>query len=866
MRKYLLLIILFNIGISYLNAQIKWSIINSPTGNTLRNLVFTDNLNGWAAGDSGTIIHTSDGGQNWLLQNSGLVFDVFSINFPDKNHGWALCIDDYSNSIILNTTDGGNNWFNTTYNGNDILSSIVFLDSLNGWAGGYMGSILITSDGGNNWNIASVDTLTGYSVHNFLSVSKNCGFAFGGKFDRCGVIWKTIDGGLHWKGQSIGADPIQSLQATDSLNILGIGGDFEFGTACLKSTNGGESWNYRKLSVFGIGLNLSFRTKTESWAPLNNGVEGRIVYTKNSGETWKEFQIGSFYMNDIKFIDSAHGIAVGLNGVILSYVPDNPKSNFMVNVNRFSVPVNNCGVIGDISIGGGTYDSKLLLYSAGFYLSGVTNGNLWTNGSAYESGIQDYQPGIVGSDPSDKNNKVYVVKSSDPAFSESWQDWKNAVALGADFYDGNNDGLYNPVDLNGNGKWDPGEDRPDLLGDITAWSVFNDGVSAPQRKFNDVQPQGIEIKQSLFAINDSTNLQNAFFVRYRIENRGTVADRIDSVYFGIWNDPDIGNPIDDYLGCDTLYQSGFVYNNGNDMIFGATPPSLFVSYLQGPAVFIPGVTFLDNNSNGVFDDGIDTPIDTAWDFKGQVKGKSLYPGAKNLNPSSFIQLQNNYKNLTDPTSKFEARNLITGKNKLGLAADPCNWPLGTVSGGINCNQINNMFLYSGDPVTLIGWLNRSSSDQKMLYNTGPFTLIKGKPVDIIVSYTAGTGTDPVNSISVARNICAAVRNYYNQNLPISNIDGISEKTSVPLNYILFQNYPNPFNPITTIKYQLKFSGWITLKIYDILGREVAVIVNEEKPAGDYSVTFNADKLSSGIYFYKIQTGNFVNTKKMILLK
>ena len=76
----------------------------------------------------------SDGGQNWLLQNSGLVFDVFSINFPDKNHGWALCIDDYSNSIILNTTDGGNNWFNTTYNGNDILSSIVFLDSLNGWA------------------------------------------------------------------------------------------------------------------------------------------------------------------------------------------------------------------------------------------------------------------------------------------------------------------------------------------------------------------------------------------------------------------------------------------------------------------------------------------------------------------------------------------------------------------------------------------------------------------------------------------------------------------------------------------------------------------------------------------------------------
>ena len=85
-------------------------------------------------------------------------------------------------------------------------------------------------------------------------------------------------------------------------------------------------------------------------------------------------------------------------------------------------------------------------------------------------------------------------------------------------------------------------------------------------------------------------------------------------------------------------------------------------------------------------------------------------------------------------------------------------------------------------------------------------------------------------------------------------------------YRVYQNYPNPFNPTTTIKYQISTSGIVSLKVYDILGREVAILVNEEKPAGSYEVVFTASSLASGIYFYKLQTGLFVETKKMILLK
>ena len=88
----------------------------------------------------------------------------------------------------------------------------------------------------------------------------------------------------------------------------------------------------------------------------------------------------------------------------------------------------------------------------------------------------------------------------------------------------------------------------------------------------------------------------------------------------------------------------------------------------------------------------------------------------------------------------------------------------------------------------------------------------------------------------------------------------------PTVYELAQNFPNPFNPSTTIRYQLPNDGIVTLKIYDILGSEVATLVNEEKAAGRYEVNFNASSLASGVYIYKIQAGGFINSKKMILLK
>jgi hypothetical protein len=105
---------------------------------------------------------------------------------------------------------------------------------------------------------------------------------------------------------------------------------------------------------------------------------------------------------------------------------------------------------------------------------------------------------------------------------------------------------------------------------------------------------------------------------------------------------------------------------------------------------------------------------------------------------------------------------------------------------------------------------------------------------------------------------------YNGNFNYSPI----VEVEIPLvyKYSLEQNYPNPFNPITTIKYEVPEKNFIMVKVFDVLGNEVLILVNDEKPAGEYDVEFNATGLPSGIYFYQLKAGNFVETKKMILLK
>lgn len=135
----------------------------------------------------------------------------------------------------------------------------------------------------------------------------------------------------------------------------------------------------------------------------------------------------------------------------------------------------------------------------------------------------------------------------------------------------------------------------------------------------------------------------------------------------------------------------------------------------------------------------------------------------------------------------------------------------------------------------------------------------------------GTG---IYSMAVINDtLIGSTRNFGIYRRPLSEMvtDIKSSQNKLPTGYALQQNYPNPFNPITKIRYSVPSvrthgNASVHLDVYDILGRKIATLVNKKQPPGNYSVEFNAEKLASGIYFYKMQVGNFVETKKLVLLK
>jgi photosystem II stability/assembly factor-like uncharacterized protein len=143
-----------------------------------------------------------------------------------------------------------------------------------------------------------------------------------------------------------------------------------------------------------------------------------------------------------------------------------------------------------------------------------------------------------------------------------------------------------------------------------------------------------------------------------------------------------------------------------------------------------------------------------------------------------------------------------------------------------------------------------------------------KKIGFVPGY--GTTTESHSYSFIDSNAPSGIYFYRLKQIDFDGSYNYSERVKVeviqPLRFGLEQNYPNPFNPSTNIKYQIPIGGFVTLKIYDALGNEIATLVNIEKPAGNYEVQFDASEIPSGVYFYTIKAGNFVETKKMILLR
>jgi photosystem II stability/assembly factor-like uncharacterized protein len=323
-KYFVFLFILFSgIAVSYSQTRSEWKILDSPVNINLRNMFFLDNLTGWAAGAAGTIIHTKDGGESWVIQNSTVDSWITDIFFIDKNNGRALTFKEVFpfNTVILKTTNGGDDWLAEDFSDlNAFMTAIFFLDSLKGFIGGSY--IAVTSDGGNSWFEADIESslVSAYPIYKFKFYNEQIGYACGGYIDQAGVVWRTTNGGLNWSAEGVSADEVFDIYIADSLNALTLSGDPEgiYPIWEIKTTNAGESWNFIELPYYGLSFAIDFRTSTEGWSASGH----KFIKTTDAGESWFEVETpGESIVYTLQFTDLRTGYASGEEGVILKYIP-----------------------------------------------------------------------------------------------------------------------------------------------------------------------------------------------------------------------------------------------------------------------------------------------------------------------------------------------------------------------------------------------------------------------------------------------------------------------------------------------------------------------------------------------------------------
>ncbi|MGH7595302.1 MAG: YCF48-related protein, partial [bacterium] len=253
-----------------------WSAHTSGTTNVLYSVYFTDANTGWAAGEVGTILKTTNGGSTWSAQTSGTTDILRSLYFTDANTGWAVGGD----GTILKTTNGGNTWAAQTSGTTSFLLSAYFTDANTGWAVGDFGTILKTTNGGSTWSAQTSRTIEDlYSVY-FTDV--NTGWAVGG----FGTILKTTNGGSTWSAQTSGTTSfLLSVYFTDANTGWVVG---ELGTI-LKTTRGETAI----LNVDVQELSISAKPEQTGSAPFKISNIGTAPLSFNIGASSQFVSVSS---------------------------------------------------------------------------------------------------------------------------------------------------------------------------------------------------------------------------------------------------------------------------------------------------------------------------------------------------------------------------------------------------------------------------------------------------------------------------------------------------------------------------------------------------------------------------------------------
>jgi hypothetical protein len=439
--------------------------------------------------------------------------------------------------------------------------------------------------------------------------------------------------------------------------------------------------------------------------------------------------------------------------------------------------------------------------------------------------------------------KLYKVKHGDNAINNpDWLNWGLMVPYGAPYIDVDHNGIYNPV-----------VDTPGVKNATqTIFGCLTDGFlwshSSGEGFGGGTLPLYAEIHLTAWGYNTG-QLQDVQFLKWEVINKSK--KQWNRTYFLVYSDNDLGYANDDYNGCDTIRHLGYTYNGDNyddeaqPYSYGFNPPAVGIVLLESPI------------------------------------NRSINP-PKPLGMTSLIFVKN--PSTPGPPCESDPNGETVGAYNFmrGLKKDLTPWVIPYTN-----PPRTTKYCYSGDPENLTGWTEYGGSVQncggvltgntipvnpvgqrRILLSSGAenFTISPGERQVFVIAQLIARGTNNLNSVTKLKQLTDYVRNFYNSVIGVKEI-----KKVVPSSYILYQNYPNPFNPTTTIKFDIPSGvksekSKVKVVVYDVLGKQIAELLNENLSPGTYEVIWDASNYPSGVYFYKLSAKGFINTKKMVALK
>ena len=808
----------------------------------LHSVSFTDANTGTAVGDGGTILRTTDGGNKWIKQSSGTTLDLMGVSFTDANTGIAVGYgwNNSCESIILSTIDGGDNWENQSV-GSIELYDVCYTDANTGTAVGYdffgnQSVILRTTDGGNHWSnqsslktniirdISFTDAYTGTAVGKIWSEGVHGG----------GIILKTIDGGKNWscqlKDTTFDYCGFIGICFTDVYTGTAVGygmnGSYNEGII-FRTTNGGNEWFSQSSGTTNILRGVSF-TDANNGTAVGDG--GTILTTTNGGNNWESQSVGTINLYDVCFTDENTGTAVG-------YDWNGDKSVILRTID-----------------GGKSWINQ----------TAENNGSVTVSGNVKYSNNEPAQFIYI---------QLYGVDSAKTYFTYTDVSGNYSVQVDKDFYY-----IYAKISYN-------------------AGCVMTYRVKYYDNKYSLSEADLVEVN------NNISDIDFNFPVLIKGTISGTVKDAVTQ--------QPLSNTVIEFYTAEVLADSNVVYTdqNGNYTIgvfegnyilntfrFFGYYYRQYYKEAYNPFDATPITVSQDNLNVTGIDFYLTSPEPGSNIIRGYVRDEAFY-SLSNVEVYAIPLFEGNWiAAKTNFFGEYILRDIKNGEYILLFYKE-----------GFISQYYNNVYQWEDAFVfNLTGSQNITTSDVyldsldsfggeilgNVSTNSGSClsaTLLSavnssGKVVSSILSCYNGNyiipflenGTYKIKASKIGYASCEyseevqidlinnPVANGINITINLTDIE--KDKNKIPEFFELIQNYPNPFNPSTKISYSIPERSNVSLKVFDLLGSEVAELIDNSMETGNYNIEFDVSNLPSGVYFYQLKAGDFIDTKKMLLLK